>query len=861
MEKEKIESILKERFSAPLREFYKRRIIFWNDYNAEFSDMIGELSLDNVKILVLTGDNNFYAKYLLHCEDTESDYLIYNTIRYAKPEDNWLHEIEGVSEEFRADLHAMRMNQLNVKESPLMRKTVKLYSKFFENRERTAKLTAMADSYDLPQQMHMNVLAILTGAKTGTYSEIIRCILSDSLYAGENKALANIRSFGNEDVLWEIVAKTTGWTCDEEASLVSLAAHILVTALSSSVNVKKLLPLASLISEENQPACYGIVDDWLKSENENSLLEVAETVNEVYHVSSVLDKTDIQELLKADCMPWIDKAVICRYMNEISENVIKTDEIIEAVEKRRTVKWYSRYIDYYEGLYYAAKLHEFCDIHGDGYHYGEYEEMWKSYCDELYLADFYYRKFHTAFGKSLKNTEPDIDDLFKNVAETVENIYKNSCLSTMNSQWNKLILSDVKCNSELYGLSQQSDFYKCNVKPIIQSNSRVFVIISDALRYETAQELSHRLITKTNGNVKNSAMQSVFPSVTKLGMAALLPHENLNFDENMKVMCDGLSTDGTKQRNAVLKRYCSKNVAVTCQELLAMKQTERRQLISGAECVYIYHNVIDAVGDKAFTETQVFEACEDAVEEIGNLVKVIVNTMNGSNILITADHGFLYSYKPLEEYDKADKACVNGEIYELSRRYFLANGECSADGMMEVSMKQYAENIKAYTPFECIRIKKNGGGMNYVHGGFSLQECVVPLITFKNVRAGSKNYVEITKTVLQHVTNSRKISNNIFSLNFYQTEPVKDKVIGGEYYIYFADENGNEVSDKQYVIADKTDEDNTNRMFRVRFILKSEVHFDRTKPYYLVIADKYTGAEISRTEYTINIVFEDDFGF
>ncbi len=32
--------------------------------------------------------------------------------------------------------------------------------------------------------------------------------------------------------------------------------------------------------------------------------------------------------------------------------------------------------------------------------------------------------------------------------------------------------------------------------------------------------------------------------------------------------------------------------------------------------MYIYHNKIDAVGDKANTEKQVFEACTDSVEEM-----------------------------------------------------------------------------------------------------------------------------------------------------------------------------------------------------------------------------------------------------
>ena len=59
-------------------------------------------------------------------------------------------------------------------------------------------------------------------------------------------------------------------------------------------------------------------------------------------------------------------------------------------------------------------------------------------------------------------------------------------------------------------------------------------------------------------------------------------------------------------------------------------------------------------------------------------MRLITNDLNGTNILITADHGFLYSYKPLEESDKAEKGFVSGHILELDRRYVIADGDCTA---------------------------------------------------------------------------------------------------------------------------------------------------------------------------------------
>ena len=59
---------LNKRFAAPLLEFYKRRIIFWYDEDREFEDKLDDIQIDNAKLLMLTGTNNFAAKKLLNVD-------------------------------------------------------------------------------------------------------------------------------------------------------------------------------------------------------------------------------------------------------------------------------------------------------------------------------------------------------------------------------------------------------------------------------------------------------------------------------------------------------------------------------------------------------------------------------------------------------------------------------------------------------------------------------------------------------------------------------------------------------------------------------------------------------------------------
>ncbi len=56
---------LEERFAEPLDEFYKRRIIFWNDEDRDFEEEVTHLTLSNAKVIMLNETNQFVSKQLL----------------------------------------------------------------------------------------------------------------------------------------------------------------------------------------------------------------------------------------------------------------------------------------------------------------------------------------------------------------------------------------------------------------------------------------------------------------------------------------------------------------------------------------------------------------------------------------------------------------------------------------------------------------------------------------------------------------------------------------------------------------------------------------------------------------------------
>ena len=856
---ESIQSTLRERFAAPLPEFYQRRIIFWQDEEREFETMVDQLDQPGVEIVKLTGSNNFEVKKLLLHDDLTSNLLIYNPFSYDNSKDNWLRDIELFSEEYRADYISMLMSELNVASGPAMRKTVKLYAKFLDSKERKGKLQKIGRSYETPIQFHIDVMAVLAGVPGGSAQDVFISVLSHGLEEEANTPILNIKKFGNIDAFWQLVRKYTGYIYEEENSLGLFAAHVLLTALSQTMNASVFKGLERFLSESNKAYCYSMVHEWQNREDPSALLELCRSVEQELQLPIRFEKQEIETLLTGDIFPAIHESILKRLYDEISSQVVKTDLILKTVENRRTSGWYSEFSHYYECLYHVARMQNFYQEYVGGFHIVEPKAIWNLYTQQGYQMDRDYRQFHLHFGNTLKDSNAVLEDKLKHTAEYVESLYKNWFLGELTC-WSNAVSDDLASLGYVSEIRRQRDFYAHYIRPLAAKTTRAFVIISDALRYEVAAELSETLVRSTKGTAKLESMQAIFPSITKFGMAALLPGRQMCVNEDMEVLVDGMPTRSTVERQKILCAANPKSVAVQYTDVLNMKRAERRELVSGKDVVYIYHNTIDAIGDKAVTEQKVFEACEDTVQELSNLLRIVVNDMQGTDVFITADHGFLYTYSPLSESDKLSRDAFDGKIFELGRRYGLTAPDTTANYLLPIQLSGLLDGtpVKGYAPQDSTRIKVKGGGENYVHGGISLQEMVVPVIAFKNLRSSSKQFVELSNAQVGLLSESRKITNLIFSLDFFQRQPISDKVQPCTYTVYMTDDEDRVVSDRQTLIADRTSSNASERVFRVRFNLKAG-SYDRNKLYRLVISNGMDVPE--EIEFHIDIAMGDDFGF
>lgn len=862
MDSEKIVQELNQRFAAPLPEFYKRRLVFWYDEDKEFEDKLDEITLSNAKLIALTGSNNFEVKKFLGVDDVTSNYLVYCPLSYEKPEDNWLIDVELYSEEFRADLISIWMDEMGMPATPALRKLIKDYRKFFNAKNRRDKIASQAKAPQVPAQLHLAVMGALCGIKDVNPGAIIKEVLRSGIDAKSNALYQEFVNYGADHAFWSMVQQGTGYL-SENPELGQLATHMLMTAATRTIRLEYLAGFDGFISSAHQAYCYDFISDWLHSGEAAQLFDISRTVEDELKLPTRFMKLEVDDLVDTEIFPCLHEVILIKLMTEISDHIIDVDVIKRTVEKRRTSVWYDEVKDFYEGILQVANMQEFFKNHSTGFHTADAKGVWREYTTEYYKMDTYYRLFHRSYGESLKSYNSHLHDLFNHVMDKVEGLYTNWFLGQLGGNWYSVCAEELEKHGHILEVPQQVDFYRNKIK---HADSRMFVIISDALRYEVAATLTEQLRRETQSKVDLKSMQGIFPTITKFGMAALLPHEHIQAEKHgdvLKVLADGQSTD-SNYRDKILKAANPESVAVKYTDLVSAKRADRSEMVKGKEVVYIYHDTIDEASHTA--DTMVFPACDDAIVELKNLVRIIVNDFGATNIIITADHGFLYTYSPLNEDDKVDKTGLMSRVVEYGRRFAIMMKDSRPDYLQPVKFLEGNSEYDAFAPKENVRIKMNGGGLNFVHGGISLQEMCVPLIEYHYLRNNSKEYKRNkhkydTKPVeLGLLSATHKISNMIFSLSFYQKEAVGDNREAATYQLYFTDSSGKQISDIQKIIADKTSDNGQERTFRCAFNLKS-LKYDNKAVYYLVIADE-NGLVANREEFQIDIAFAvDEFDF
>ena len=314
MDTDKIIQDLNRRFAAPLPEFYQRRIIFWYDEDKEFEDKLDEVVLENAKVIALTGNNAFSVKKLLSVDDLTTNYLVYSPCVYNRPDDNWLLDVELYSEEFRADLISIWMDEMGLISNPAMRKQVKNYRAYFNAKDRRLKVSTQNKVPETPAQLHMAVMAAICGLKDAQPNMILRSVFQAGLDLNNNTVYQDFVKYHADAAFWAMVRQGCGFV-EEEPDLGRLAIHLLLTAATRTMRQEYLAGLDGFISE------------WLHSDNIPQLYDVARYVEDEARLYQRFEKLTVEDLVGTECFPCINEVILTKLMTEIGDHqVYFTDE-------------------------------------------------------------------------------------------------------------------------------------------------------------------------------------------------------------------------------------------------------------------------------------------------------------------------------------------------------------------------------------------------------------------------------------------------------------------------------------------------------------------------------------------------------
>lgn len=738
--------------------------------------------------------------------------------------------MEHYSKLFTADATQIILKELQLPENQLL--FVKKYNSYFGAKTRRADFVKYwFDTFDKTPEK--GIIAAITKTEKLDMNELLMKVIAAG-YTNNHYIFA----FSKYDVLdtfWKMVMNYFGGETDSEVDLKYLVERIFITYLANELNNKLPDRFKNYYLKQSDNVQI-FIDRFADSNKYQQYYDnCSSTVWHDLNLNTVLKHEPAIILTKISIFEEINHLILAKLVAKFDGKRI-TDyeqllEIIDQMLDHTRNNFNGGTEPEYKFLRYAAELLNLRVPMVD-----DWQDELNDYLDNSYKIDTIYRKSLLAY-TNIIDTDNYID-----IKKTIDRYYGNILLDSSVKQWNETF--DLK---EVPAKLKQERFYHNYVRDV---RERVVVIFSDALRYEVAKELEEELNSDDRLTMKMNHAITVLPSVTYMGMNVMLPHETLEWDnKTSKVKVNGENAENTDSRDKLLKSYDKNNLAFQLKNVLEMSSKEIKQMITGKNVIYLYHNQIDAKGHELKTTKELVEATEKAIDEIKQAVQVL-RTNGITHIIITADHGFIYQEKPIEDKDKID---LQGQNYEGNAhlRYLITPSQISVMGVKNTTMGVSLNNddpTNVYYPVSPNEFVARSGSKNYVHGGSSIQEILIPVL---DIKATSRRSIAQPAEVKLAATTFR-INNLKMNLLFNQTAPISDTVLPAEYHAYFTDEDGNLISNNIIIQANRTGSA-ADRTIAITITMQ-DTQYSLDKKYYLVIEREGSAEEPKRFEYSMDLI-------
>lgn len=822
--------------------FEKQRIVFWYDARHEFRADFASVELHGVEKVELA-NNEFGVKYRLLRQQPEQKFLLYRDGPEPAMLDNWLLDVQLASgSTFRTDQVALWMAELEL--GPDCYPLLEAHGTFFEAAKRREALKKLLAPNDSQQALRQKMLAVCVGCEP-RLDEMLEALLSD-LASGTEARIKLVERSGLSGHFWEQIERSYGYA-SEQPCLQDFVIELFKTCFLSEVDVNFKPRLSSEVKV--------FIKRWKDSRSHTEAFEaLSAQCAGILQIDDKLQSLDYRRLMTLDDFESIDRKILSDLVRDVVARTVSAQEVEQWVRQRRQGHWFSRYQDMYLAIEHGAQFIQQLEL--TQLDMDSLADGIQKYAQNWFRLDQRYRKFiHHA-------REAGQASLLLGLNHLVENLYTNNFLVRLNVRWQEHV--DASQRWEALPVVSQSQFFDRFVRPYLDRKGKVCVLISDAFRYEVGEELQSLIRRENRFDADLVPALARLPSYTQLGMAALLPHKALQLADNGsgEVLVDGQSATGSVNRARILAQAVSASTVVLAKDVLAMGRDESRALIRDHEVVYVYHNLIDKTGDTRDTEERVFGAAEETLDELLRVIKKLANA-NASNLLVTSDHGFIYQNHPLQDSDFVSREPEGSEILYTNRRFVLGRGlrEGASFKTFQPAQLGLAGTLEVQIPKSINRLRLQGSGSRFVHGGATLQEVVIPVISINKKRESDVGRVKVELIG----GGGKTITTGQLAVVLYQTEPVTEKLQPRRLRAGLYTLAGEPISDTHELTFDLASDNPRDRELAVRFILSRKADACNNQQVELRLEEPVDGTShytvYQSVRYTIRRSFTSEFDF
>ena len=823
-----------------LKLFDKYRIVLWYDAKKELRADYEDLNLDGVEKIEIN-NNEFSVKHRILREEPKSKFLLYHEGPQPQDLENWLLDILLAHGQFRTDQVSLWLSELGLGDE--FYEVVQDHVEFFGAVKRYDALKKLLKEENTFVSIKMSMMAVCSASET-RIDAILESLLAE-LADERDEKIKLLNRCGLSGFLWDQLKRYYGYG-SKSPGLQDFAISLFKECYNMGLGENYIMMSDAVV----------FLSRWKDSRKHyNSFEKLSNQCADVLNIEQDLIQREIKQIKTLDYFRLIDQRILSELVRNVVDKTISEPEFESLIRARKESYWYKEFKKEYEAVKHGFRLLGLLDK--TDLNVDSIDDGIRRYSKNWFKLDQHYRKFIYHFQSSRQIS------LLEKLNEQVENQYVNNFLLKINNNWQKVVDDCVRWNTKAFNL--QSKFYSKYIVPFINNKKKVFVIISDALRYETGEEFLGLIRQEDRYEAHLEPLLSMIPSSTQLGMASLLPNSSLAFssDDSGTVSVDGISSQGTSNRSKILEKAIPERAtAVRANDLLGMNRDTSRELLKDNDVIYIYHNRIDAVGDKKDSEERVFEAVEKTFEDLLNVVKKLANA-NASNMIITADHGFIYQNRPIEDSDFSVAESGGDEMLYRDRRFILGKGLHASSGLKSFTSEQVglSGEMEIQIPKSINRLRLKGSGSRYVHGGASLQEVVLPVIKINKKRQSDISIVDVD--ILKG--SSSVITSGQLSVSFYQVQPVNDKIQPRKLRAGIYTQSGELVSDSHEIIFNIKSENPRDREIQKRFILAKNAEQANNQEVILKLEAELTDTshykEYKSIKYMLRRSFTSDFDF